>query len=326
MNSRVSVLGSVLIGLLAAGCAPVQKGLIGEKHENIGPFAEATVEFLGSATVDLRANELIYLRMYYEEDAPEITRLKNLLARVDGFRDEVVFYSVELVRISEENDTEAAKCADLADTLMGEFRDTYIEHTDISPGEFDATVERIRNQEKLLDALQVLQPLIVKTGEYYESLIREAENEALPAAIELIDARIEDDYAAAGKQLDIVVAQRDELFTELQNIYAFRKGDDSALAGNPSEKELLRRKEDILKKLEFEERIQVLLDRDVEAYVATRAELALEEAEVLDGLSLARRQVIAWIRTHQKLANGVREPGKWFLNILKIAEGVKKAS
>ena len=338
MKIKSLVIITVIAGL--AGCTTVQKGLVGEKHENLAPFADTTVEFLGSSTVDFRENELVYLRQYYDAETREISRLKDLLRRVDNFRDEVVYYSVELVRISEENQTDAEKCIDLADTLSGRFRESYLRQTDMSPDEFDATVAQIRQQQNFLSALQILQPAIVKSGEYFESIVREVEDEALPDARNLLDASIEEEYATLRRQLDIIYDRRDELMTGLQMIRAFRTGDDDALDGlneatilpnrsyalpnSPSDAQLDRTKSYIVQQLQEEEVILGLLERDVADYIATRAELEAEEAEILDGLALARRQIVAWIRTHQQLADGVRDPGKWFAAVMKVAEGFRK--
>lgn len=338
MKNRTSLLLLFVLG--AYGCASVKTGLVGERHENLAPFAATTVEFLGSASVDFRENELIYLREFYDSDTREISRLKNLLGRVDAFRDEIVFYSVELVRIADEDQAETEKSAELADALMGEFRESYLRHTDMSPADFDATVVAIRQQESLLDALQLLQPLIVKTGDYFENLIREAEDEAMPDARSLLDAAIEEEYGTIKRQLEIIYERRNELLNGLQMIRAFRRGDDQALQGfngstilanksyalpvNPSDAELDRTKSYVIQQLQEEEVILGLLERDVSDYIATRAELDAEEAEIVDGLNLARRQIITWIRAHELLAAGVRDPGRWFKAALQVAEGIRK--
>ncbi len=331
----------LLAALLAnGGCSTVQKGFIGEKHENLTPFAETTVEFLGSVSVDFRENELIYLRRYYDAETREISRLKDLLRRVDGFRDEVVYYSVELVRIAEENQTEQEKCQDLADTLSGEFRDDYLRQTDMTEAEFDATIADIARQETFLDGLKVLQPMISRTGDYFENLVREAENVALVDVRTLLDAAIEEEYATVKRQLEVIYERRDELFKGLQMIRAFRAGDGDALQGfnnstilanrsyalpkSPSDAQLDRTKSYIVEQLQQEQVILELLERDVSDYIATRAELDAEEAEILGGLTLARRQIVAWIRAHQQLADGVRDPGKFFGAVLRVAEGLKR--
>ena len=47
-------------------------------------------------------------------------------------------------------------------------------------------------------------------------------------------------------------------------------------------------------------------------------------AALIPAFFLARRQVVAWVRAHQGLANGVRNPGKWLESILQVAAGYKK--
>jgi hypothetical protein len=339
MNNRIAILLIVL--LTCSACTTVKQGLVGERHENLAPFADTTVEYLGSATLDFRENELIYLREFYDENTREVSRLKDLLTRVDEFRDEIVFYSVELVRISESAPTEADKCAGLADILAGQFRSDYLRQTDMSETQFDDAVARIRAQENFLDALKILQPMITMSGEYFENLVREAENEAVPDARTLFDAAIQEEYGTVIRQLAVIYDRRDELLTGLQKIRAFRGGDDNALQGlnssnvlpnksyslpsSPSDAQLDRTKSYIVQQLQDEEVILELLQRDVDSYKATRVELDAEMAEMLAGLVLARRQIVGWIRAHQQLSNGVRDPGKWFAAVMKVAEGLKRA-
>ena len=197
---------TLLLAMLASGCTTVQQGFVGKEHENVAPFADVTIEFLGAETVDLRDNELIYLRRYMDEDAEELQSLRTLLQRVDNFRDQVIFYSVELVRISETAQSEQAKAQDIADTLESEFREYMLMQVDILPTEFDRIVGNVRSSTTMLGALRAVQPLIVQSGEYFEELVRETEEVAVPAARGFIDAGVEEEFATEIAQLDIIYA------------------------------------------------------------------------------------------------------------------------
>ena len=83
-------------------------------------------------------------------------------------------------------------------------------------------------------------------------------------------------------------------------------------------------KSHIVQQLREESEILALLQQDVDDYLAARNELENEVAEVQRGLNVARKQIVGWIRGHQALANGVRDPGKWLKAIFQVAEGVKK--
>ena len=333
---------ALFLVMLLSGCASVKSGFVGEEHENIAPFAEVTIEFLGARTVDFRDNELIYLRPYVSSDAPEIKRLRILLRQADGFRDQVIYYSVELVRISETSQSDAAKIEDLADTLNREFREYFLSQVNITPATFNLTIDNIRNQQTFLGALRAVQPLIVTSGEFFEDLLREAEDEAVPDARDLIDRNIQKEFATIIAQLDIIYDRRDELMRGLQMIRKYRLGDKEALRGIndgtiilnrsfrlptlPNDKQLDATKDYIVSELQQEDLILNLLQKDVDDYLATRAELDREILEVMVGLDIARRQVVGWIRGHQALADGVRDPGKWLKAIFQVAEGAKKVT
>ena len=339
MKFRASVL-AILTTLFLGGCATVKEGFVGEVTADVEPFAQATIDFLGSETIDFRENELIYLRFYVRDEDQAIQQLRDTLALADDIRDDVVFYSVELVRISESHTDEAAKAIDLADTLAREFREHYLSRIEIPESEFDAALANVRAQDNFLDALQAVQPLINRAGEYFEALVRDAEDNAVPRARAVIDERIEEEFSAVIKQLEVIHKRRYALMTGLQKIRAYRLGNSDALANfndpnivanrqfalseSPSDGELDAVKDYLIAELQKEDVILGLLEQDVEDYIATRAEFEREISEVYAGLYIARRQLVAWTRAHQDLANGVRNPGKWLKAIVEVAEGVSK--
>ena len=67
------------------------------------------------------------------------------------------------------------------------------------------------------------------------------------------------------------------------------------------------------------------LEKDIEGYEKTRDELDRKEAEVIASLGLARLQFVTWSRSHQALANGVKEPGKWMELSVKAGQLLGKA-
>jgi hypothetical protein len=61
-----------------------------------------------------------------------------------------------------------------------------------------------------------------------------------------------------------------------------------------------------------------------EKQVQEYAELEREEAEVVNGLTVARLQVVVWARAHQAMADGVKDPGNWLELALQAAESTKR--
>ena len=94
----------MLVVATISGCSTVKEGFVGEKHENVLPFAEQTVESLAVERINFRESEFTYLRAISEPGAPEVENLRKLLALADEFRDEAVYYSVDLVRVVDGQD------------------------------------------------------------------------------------------------------------------------------------------------------------------------------------------------------------------------------
>ena len=325
---------------VVSGCASVKEGLVGDERENVAPFAEATIELMSMAQLDFRAADLVYLRQYYDSNEESLQVLSETLFRIDDYRDDIVTYSLELVRISEAHPTDEGKCTALADLVEGQTSKRLIEIRTLSDDVYIATAAEIRGQTDFLACLRSLQPLVNMSVEAFEDMVVGAESVLLPEMVGLLDASIEREYATVIKQIDIVYERRDELFKGLQAIRAFRKGDREALRAldsstavtdpayklpaTPSDAQLQRTKSHIIEQLQMEETILAFLTRDEEDYVATHAELELEEREILSNLSLARRQVTAWGRAHQDLADGVRDPGRWLKGIMQVFDAYKR--
>ena len=109
INRVLSVTCMIFAAGIITGCSTVREGLVGEVHENVVPFAEQTIISLAAERIDFRDSEFTYLRSIYDPTDHEIVNLRNLLALTDEFRDAVILYSVELVRIAEMSVTEEEK-------------------------------------------------------------------------------------------------------------------------------------------------------------------------------------------------------------------------
>ena len=140
----------------------------------------------------------------------------------------------------------------------------------------------------------------------------------------------------------IYKADRREAILEGMNIvYAYRHGDTSAAArlreGNILiDKSVLPKGEftaksidtisvSLNKELAENTLLQTEFATDVEYYTRTVDELDRKEGEIIDSLSLARLQFVTWARSHQALANGVKEPGKWMGLSLKAGKLLGRA-
>lgn len=337
---KIKIVAVAQILVLSAGCATVKEGLVGEEHENIAPFTEVTINFLGAREVDFRESDMTYLRQYVQDDAPEIRRLRELLHRVDEFTNAIVMYSLELVRISEAYQTEGTRVSALVNSIETEFSDSLLNRVNVSPQEFDRILDAARQEDSLLGALRAIQPLIVMNGEAFEDILNEIDAEAMPAARQRIDAAIQEEFSTVISQLDVIYGRRDELMRGLQMIHAYQKGDQDALRPfvpsqvvlvqkyqlplAPSDEQLEATKAHLIAELHRENEILDLLEQDVDDYVATRKEFDHEMNELAVGLAATRREAIGWIRGHQALADGVKDPGKWMKAFLDVTQSLRR--
>ncbi len=340
MSRKIATLA--LFVFTASGCASVKEGIVGEEHEDVGPFAEATIELMTRAQLDFDEADLVYLRTYYDANEAAMQRLTEVLYRIDDYRADIIDYSVELVRISETYGTEAAKCNALAELVADGAQERLIRDHQISAEEYLAMADSLRGQTGFLACLRTLQPMIVRSGDAFADMIFKAETVLLPEMIDILDTGIKREYATVLAQLDVVYERRDELFRGLQAIHSYRKGNKDALQvlntgtavtnpafrlpATPSDAQLERTKDHIIEQLQKEEAILAMLVGDEADYIATYAELEAEERAILKGLDIARRQVLAWVRAHQALADGVRDPGKWLKGILQVMDAYRSVN
>jgi hypothetical protein len=323
-----------------AGCATVKEGLVGDEYANVLPFAEQTVASMAVERIDFRDTEFIYLRAISKLNSPEIENLQKLLALADEFRDEIIYYSIDLVSVAEMDLPDELRVQEYADALEI-MRQRSSAVLDVSDVEFDEIDAEIRSQEDFLAALRAAQPLIDRAGEHFEDMIREIEEQALVDAVTHLDNVIENHYSVFMSYNDVMIQRRDDLLTGLSLIREYRLGNERAMIefrelslilnrdlevpDAPSAKDLDMLEKYLLNQMERDNQVVAYLNVDVDAYFKAHAELDREEAEVIDGLNVARLQIVAWARAHQAMANGAKDPGRWLKIAMDAASAMRRA-
>ena len=315
----------VLLAALTSSCATVEKSIVGEEYENVLPFAQQTVSALGGERIEFRDSEFAYLRQLYDPDAAELANLRRLLSMADQFRNRIIFYSLEVLRIAETQIPDEQRVQEFARTLDS-MRQYFSTDPDSADALFDATLANIKSQSDFLAALRAAQPLVNRAGEQFEDHLRVIEEQALVDAVRFLDDAIRSNYAVFLDYAAVMEQRRDELLTGLKLVRSHRRGDDGALAqlrernivlnkdipipDSPDEQQISRIEEYLLAEMRKELEIAEFTSLDIDAYLKTQGELEREEAEILAALSVARLQIVAWTRAHQAMANGVKDPGK----------------
>ncbi len=350
MNNRSIELRTSPIGLpvvlilisLASGCASVTQGFTGTEREDITPFAQKTVEVLGIQNIQLRDNELVYLRDLIDSDFILLDQLQEEMAKTDYFRDQVITYSVNLVKITEMYDNDADTVAAYADSIDENLRTQIVGTVGMSEQDWDAVIKDIRSQDDLLAALRAFQPVVNDAGVYYDNVLRQIENETLVRVRTEFDRRIQTDFEQTLLFIGNNADRREAILEGMNIVHAYRHGNTAAAARFREDNNILLDKS-VLPKGDFTDKsidaiavylnseltantqLQNEFETDIEYYTRTVDELNRKEMEVIDSLSLARLQFVTWARSHQALANGVKEPGKWMELSLKAGKILGKA-
>jgi len=304
---------------LASGCVAIST-----EQENIAPFADATVKVLGVENLGVYDEELLYLREYVDDSFVELDRLQELLERIDYVRDRLVIYSIDLLQISNIYDTDAEKVSAYSDIFDADLRQQMIEIVGVQEQDWDALLDDIRGQEDLLSALRAVQPITARVEDYLEDLILEVETMTLPTVRREFDRRILDNFREVLDYSRLQARLRDEAFDAFIILDDYRRGDLGAFArlrnkdylidpsllrsDAPTDEELAQLEAELRQIIIDSTEMQLLFETDLEIYRNVVLELDRKEAELLVDLSLARLEVNSWLKSHQALADGIRQP------------------
>lgn len=308
--------------ILSQGCASIT----GKEQEEITPFAQKTVEVLVVENIQIRDNELIHLRRYVDDSLVELDELQLHMERVKRYRDKLIEYSIDLVRLNELYATDAERVAAYADRTEETVRETELSRLGISEQEWETILADIRAQETLLDALRIFQPVINIASRDFEDLISRIETDLVVAVRKEFDRRIEANFLEVNEFLLRQYDIRNELLAAMIAIDKYRRGDKQAIAdlrklntpvgklfnsNTPGENQLTTLEADLDVRIKKSSMRIIELNSDYVNYGNARAELDQKEVEVFDALTVARLQIATWTLAHQALANGVKAPGEW---------------
>jgi hypothetical protein len=322
-----AVLGILIVSL--SGCATTSgysSKFTATKKVNLAPFADQTIAMISEADFGLTEDESVLTRKYWDRNSPEFKELNAIYDDIGAILDRIMNYSTGIVTVSESKRPLSEKINLYADYVdkMGRPR---IEKLDITPAELNETLEHIRKQQKLLDALNAAQPLINTAVRNAMAKLRKAENVLLNASIS-IEQAIEADFVyelSFEKELKI---RKVAVLQALEAIFDHLAGDAEALkrlANNPMNKS----KNKILNKPVSDDDLhaieQYLIDRlviiqkledriahDMQKYEAAHRELDRLYTAALKDMSKVKLMLIVWSSAHQKMSAGVEDPAEWF--------------
>lgn len=336
--NALKIIMVVLAAIAAAACTSVKQGVVGSTSANVEPFATETINTLSVESMEIRRNRLKRLREYYDDDTEVVNNMLAVIADIEDFRKGIAVYSLELVHITGMNIESTQQTAMLADFIADMYSEEMSLNLGVSAEEFERIAENVRAQEKFLDAVKAVNPLITVAANYHERLLRRIETTLYPAVREHFDSAVEEDFAVVLLQEDALELRRDELMSALQQVDLAMGGDVAASAAlreldvfrpssarpaaNPGDQELLEAEAYLILNLRKNAEVLSLIQPSLDTYVEAREELNGLTATVSDGIKIARFQLAAWRKAHQDLANGVKNPGKWLSGAFGVAGSI----
>ena len=319
-------LNLVALVSLLTGCASWEGKFSGTKEANVGVFADQTIATLADPDIGLPIGKTVYVRQYTIASDPAEQEFIRLEKDLEQRLLRLIQYSVGLVDIAETSKSQKEQVARYADFLQTILKEGEKKH-DVDPGHYDSIIEKVRSQEKLYQALQQAQPILSATGRGYQKLLDELE-QSLKVLEADIDHRIDERFDTVIKYQKALEDEKYAILIALGQLYQTYKGDPEAFQklrdgnvvrkralipkGKPTEDDLTKIAEHLIKRLEITHKIWQEIEPDWELYRATHRELDELYQTIQVRLKRTRAAVIIWIRAHQKMASGKTNPAEWF--------------
>lgn len=323
----LSVLVSAI--LMVASCSHVSS--VPDKFStsmgaNVGIFADHTIAMLREAGFGFDKDEAIYIREFFDKDAPEEQRFDRAGREVQQIFERIIKYSLGLVIIAETSATEEDMVnayADRMETVSYEM----IEKLGLTPYYFKEIVNETRKQKTFFDALQVAQPAVNAFGRYMNQILDELQ-ESTDALAAKMDTEIDQKYDRIIRYQQALEDEKYRVLDSLALLYQTYRGDTGAFdqlrklrtvrkqklmpKGQPTYEDLQTIADHLMVRLDTIDRIWKEVEPDWKLYRSAHKELDEKYKEGVSDIARARLVTLVWLRAHQKMAAGVVNPAEWF--------------
>ena len=331
INQIVQAILTVCFLMLLAGCDK----FVRHESENLAPFAQQTIDLIGTLEYSLDDAEVLYLRDiedYIDVEDP-YGRYFKLENQVQNMLVALVAYSMQIVAISEQNISDNKKANRLADVVLELVdlvrEDEVVVNPDRDDEKNQEVIARVRQSEDYLEALRLLLPLINEVSAHAGRVLDELLIEKNKVAL-LTDAAIDKKYGAVIELHQEMRATKDDMFRTLINLSQYSVTRDTAylekmksygmfsvMAATENKKSLSTKQLAQLHKAVTEE-LRLVNENyaqmmpDVREYQESHRELLKMVASKEDAISEARLTFVVWSRAYQKMAGGKEDPAEWF--------------
>lgn len=333
--------------VVLAGCAKFTKS----ESENLAPFAEQTINLIGTLEFSLTDSEIIYLRdihNYINMDEPYERYLK-LETQVGNMLIALITYSLQIVSISEQNISDNRKANQIADVVLAlnELikKDEVLFNENRDEDKINEIIAQVRQQQDYLQALRLLLPLINEFSAHAGRVLDELDREKQKVSL-LIDEAVDRKYASVIELHKEMRKVKDDMFRTLINLSRYSVTRDpfyldkmksygmfSVLkaAGNKkslSNAVLEQLHKDVTTEMRLVNENYEQLLPDIREYQKYHKELLVLTESKEDAIREARLIFLIWARAYHKMASGKTDPAEWFdiMDTGKLLIGAAKAS
>lgn len=304
---------------------------------NMAPFAQHLVTLVGDIQFGLSGVQPVYTRQYLK--GPETAEFIESMAQFKRNLARIIAYSGRVVSLARSNlpgPKRAQALADFVDVVRplergdSEIKFKYTEEDTVK------ILDQVRQQENLLAALQVAQPLVVEAAVFLRNRVDEMKTNRLKAEAE-IEKQIEADYIDVLTYHETLKRRQRHNFKMISlMVKALEEEDRSALEEVAAQDKQLGRivmkdtdsqvtADDkavllVTKRLELIDKHKRFIAGDIDQFRKVLQELeALTDASD-KALQKAKIAVILWSKAHARLAAGETDPAKYdFMSIAKFA-------
>ena len=330
-----------ILRLIVALFAAMQLGgcdkFVKQESENLAPFANQTIDLVGSLEYSLTDEQMLYLRDsqiidYIAVENP-YDRFLALENQVGNMLTALVAYSLQIVAISEQGTSDNEKANRLADVILELVGLVRKDEIVVNPNRDDekimAIIDQVRQSQDYLEALRLLQPLVNDFSAHAGRVLDEVDKEKRDLAI-LVDEAIDKKYAAALALRKELRTVKDDMYRTLIALSQYSLSRDpaylkkmksygfvSVVVATENKKSLsVREISELHQALTAELRTITenynQLSHDIEEYENSHLELREMVELKEDAIREARLTFVVWSRAYQKMASGKTDPAEWF--------------
>ena len=291
-----------------------------------GFFSATTEAFLSRLELPTSSEDAVLARRFIDREGEVETRLRDSLAEGHRVIRAMVAYSLQLVTISDAGTTDAEQVAAYAEYVRG-IADGVAESLDLDPRDLRPTLEVVETRTKLSNALLAAQPILAVAIREALLLADEASSE-LDLLARALDGRIDAEFADVIRYHENLEQERRVVLQALERVHAHFQGDEDALEELRQSGALYDRgllvdevttyedvsavREHLTERLEGLARIRAAIEADWADYREAHREVDVLASRAARRIDEYRITLLMWLRGHQKLAAGVRNPAEWF--------------